>query len=110
MKIYDEYGVRTYFGVGLSAVAFIVASISAFSFVPAMGWAAFAPFGCEMTCTTNERYWIALVMICPIVLAAGAIIGFRAAFRRLSTSAVGFSLVSLVCAAVIIAVDIGYVR
>jgi hypothetical protein len=110
MKIYDEYGVRTSFGLGLSAAAFIVATISAFSCVPALGWAAFAPVGCEMTCTTNERYWIALVMICPIMLAAAAIIGFRAAFGQLSTSAIGLSLTSLVCAAVIIAVDLGYVR
>ena len=96
--------------MGLSALAFIVATISAFSFVPVTGWALFAPFGCEMTCTTNERYWIALVMICPMMLAAAAIVGFRAAFGQLSPFTVGLSLVSLTCAAIIIAVDLGYVR
>ena len=109
MTIYDDDGVRTPFGMCLSAFAFIVAAISAFLFVPATGWAVFAPFGCEMTCTTNERYWIALVMFSPIMLAAAAIVGFRAAFGQLTASTIGLSLVSFVCGAVIIAVDLGYV-
>jgi hypothetical protein len=110
MKLYDEYGVRTPLGIGLSAFVFIVATISAFSFVPATGWAVFAPFGCEMACSSGERYWIALVMICPIMLATAAVLGFRAALGQLSAFASGLSLISFICAAVILAVDLGYVR
>ena len=109
MKLYDGYGVRTPLGMGLGAFAFVVATISAFSFVPATGWAVFAPFGCEMGCTSNERYWIALVMICPIMLAAAAILGFRVVFGRLSVFAAGMSVILFICAAVIFASDLGYV-
>jgi len=109
MKIYDDYGLRTPLGIGLGAFAFIVATTSTVSFVPATGWALFAPFGCEMACTTKERYWIALVMICPLMLGAAAIVGFRAAFRQLSAIAMAFSVISFACAALIIAVDLGYV-
>jgi len=109
MKIHDDYGVRTPIGIGLGAFAFIVATISILSFVPATGWALFAPIGCEVACTSNERYWIALVMMCPIMLATAAALGFRAAFGQLSASTIGLSLVSFVCAALILAVDLGYV-
>lgn len=72
MKIHDDYGVRTTLGIGLGIFAFIVATISTVFLVPATGWALFAPIGCEVACTSNERYWIALVMICPIMLGAAA--------------------------------------
>lgn len=92
--MYDEHGRRTRLGIGVSASAFLITAASGLLLVLAFFWALLDPFGCETSCATVDRAFVAMVMICPVTLTVAVSTGSKAAFGKASSSMLALLLQS----------------